>query len=78
VRGLRARGGFEIDIAWEVGKLQQATIRSQRGGTCRVRTSTPVIVMAGAAMIQVAQPEPEVVTFECTAGERYELMPSTM
>ena len=40
VRGLRARGGFEIDIAWEDGKLQQATIRSQRGGTCRVRTAS--------------------------------------
>jgi len=78
VSGLRARGGFEIDIAWEDGKLQQAIIRSERGGTCRVRTTAPVSVMAGAAAIAVARPEPDVVTFECTAGERYDLMPSTM
>jgi alpha-L-fucosidase 2 len=76
VRGLRARGGFEIDITWEKGKLQQATIRSERGGTCRVRTSMPVHIAVKGALIAVARPEPEIVTFECTAGERYELMPS--
>jgi len=69
-------GRTKIDIAWEDGKLQQATIRSERGGMCRVRTTVPVAVMAGAAAIAVARPEPKVVMFECTAGERYELMPS--
>jgi alpha-L-fucosidase 2 len=32
VRGLRARGGFEVDIAWAGGQLRTATVRAVAGG----------------------------------------------
>jgi alpha-L-fucosidase 2 len=36
VEGLRARGGFELDISWKQGRLTGAALRSTLGGRCRV------------------------------------------
>jgi len=37
VRGLCARGNFEVDLAWENGILKNAAILSKSGGSCIVR-----------------------------------------
>jgi len=37
VTGLHARGGFVVDIQWQEGKLQQATVRSTGGDHCWLR-----------------------------------------
>jgi alpha-L-fucosidase 2 len=36
-RGLRARGGLEVDVTWRAGRFRYASLRSEPGGTYRVR-----------------------------------------
>jgi len=39
VKGLKARGGFEIDIDWKDSKLKKLTIKSALGGNARIRVA---------------------------------------
>jgi alpha-L-fucosidase 2 len=38
VKGLRARGGFTVDITWKDGRVQKAIVHSTIGGTLRLRS----------------------------------------
>lgn len=42
VKGLKARGGFEVGIEWKGGKLQLAEIRNASATACKVRCGTKV------------------------------------
>lgn len=77
VKGLRARGGYEVDLWWEDGRLQWAVIRSRFSQTCRLRPGP-----AGAAVaittdrgekIAFASAGPGVISFTVQAGECYHL-----
>lgn len=47
ISGLKARGNFEVNLVWENGQLQTATIRSLSGRQCTIRTSCPISINAG-------------------------------
>ena len=42
IKGLKARGGFEIDTEWEDGEIVSARIKSEMGGNCRLRSYVPL------------------------------------
>jgi len=45
VKGLKARGGYEIDIKWENNDLTEAMIRSERGQACNIRYKGKVVMV---------------------------------
>jgi alpha-L-fucosidase 2 len=75
VRGLRARGGFEVDIDWKDGRLASATIRSTVGGPCRVRARTPLVVKSAAGPVKAEAVADGVVEFPTQAGGAYVMAP---
>ncbi|WP_443059988.1 glycoside hydrolase family 95-like protein [Streptomyces sp. NBC_00467] len=44
VRGLLARGGFEVDVTWAGGVLTEAVLRVRTSGPARLRTARAVTV----------------------------------
>lgn len=75
VRGLRARAGFDLDVAWRDGHLDTATLRSRSGNRARVRTPVPVSVVPRPAVRAVSRPEANVVEFDTVVNGVYRLKP---
>ncbi len=57
IQGVRARGGFVIDVQWRDGAVSGGTINSTLGGVARLRTAVPVTV-AGASSRPAAAVNP--------------------
>jgi alpha-L-fucosidase 2 len=77
VKGLRARGGFEVDMRWKGGALTAATLRSQAGTRCRLRAGISVAVKSGGKPVKTERPDPGVVVFDTEAGKTYVIEPAT-
>ena len=42
IRGLKTRGGFEVNVYWKDGKVSTAIIKSTLDGNCRLRSYIPL------------------------------------
>jgi len=77
VRGLCARGGFEVDLAWADGSLTGASVHSKLGRRIRLRThervSTTVAGQTVTSTEDAAHPGEWILEFNTAPDEAYRL-----
>jgi len=49
IKGIGARGGFELDLTWDKGQLTSLTIKSKTGGACEIHYKNLVVAIKTAA-----------------------------
>jgi len=74
VRGLCARGGFEVDIKWEKTRLISALILSRKGNKCRLRTRDAVDVFNNGVKIKVKRYDKNLIEFDTKKDEIYKIV----
>lgn len=70
IKGLKARGNFEIDIAWKNKQLEQAKLKSNLGNKCMLRTLTPIVI-EGVSSTQTKDGIYYLNSFETEKGKTY-------
>lgn len=76
VKGLKARGGFVVNMEWKSNRIIAASIHSRHGSTCRVRSLAEISqVSASNGEVSLIHLEPDLIEFKTIAGETYSLHP---
>lgn len=70
IKGLCARGGFEVSIDWVDGKLKSAEIISKNGGMCVVRCNEAVSISCTDGAVD-AKTDGSVISFMSEEGKTY-------
>jgi alpha-L-fucosidase 2 len=71
VKGLRARGGFQVDLHWDDQKLTSAIILSQGGEACQIRSEDPPAVESDGQSVPIERSAPGMYRFQTAKGKTY-------
>jgi alpha-L-fucosidase 2 len=68
--GLKARGGFELELSWENNALSKAVIKSLSGEVCTLRSSRNLSV-SGVNAIVTQDGDDYIISFPTQKGKQY-------
>jgi len=72
IKGLKARGGFTVDLQWAKGRLSKATITPAVDGVCKIRNNKPFVLNATRAK---QQDDDYVLSVNMKKGQHYNIRP---
>ncbi|NLK68825.1 MAG: glycoside hydrolase family 95 protein [Clostridiaceae bacterium] len=72
-QGLRARGGFTVDVQWHEGMLTKATIYSNCGSDCTIITNEKLNIQCNGAKVNAVVNE-DGITFATETGKQYSII----
>lgn len=75
VKGMKARGGFEVSFSWAGGKMQTAEIKSLCGNSCTVYSDAPIEIYKDEKPVPnvIFQKDNNTYTFISEIGDCYEI-----
>jgi len=76
VTGIRARGGFEVDIRWSDGLLVEVRIHAAAANNCVVQSRIPLVVREDGHEVKDVISKDGLVSWTVSAGSEYVLTPN--
>jgi alpha-L-fucosidase 2 len=70
VKGLVARGGFEVDMDWKDGRISRASILSRNGEVCKIILLLNYDITCEDKKVEVKQ-QGDIISFDTSIGKRY-------
>ena len=74
ISGLRARGGFEVDMKWKDNNLKEAQVKSKNGGVCKLSTKNGVKIFNKGIELKPAKNADNSLEFNTKKGEVYKVV----